>query len=198
MWGLRSWHRPHQPPGGHDGEDRMAEGGHLQGDQAAAPGCPCTSLPFRLRGVGLEPGPLYPTRGRSWASAGSGCLSQLCMRLEQVELHLQPQSPHGGAPVGPWGQRWRTPGLPSHSPGRPQRGVPAFTVLQPEGPLAVLKERAEQISVSLTGRAGSRFILLGFSSLLSSARASGWSSRSTSCSRSRAWRVLFGGEGWKG
>lgn len=30
----------------------------------------------------------------------------------------------------------------------PQRGVPAFTVPQPDGPLAVLRERAEQIAVS--------------------------------------------------
>lgn len=29
-----------------------------------------------------------------------------------------------------------------------QPGVPAFTVLQPEGPLAVLRDRAQQTSVS--------------------------------------------------
>lgn len=34
----------------------------------------------------------------------------------------------------------------SHAPCPPQHGVPAFTVPQPDGPLAVLKERAEQIS----------------------------------------------------
>lgn len=41
----------------------------------------------------------------------------------------------------------------SHSPCPPQHGVPAFTVPQPDGPLAVLRERAEQISVSQTGSA---------------------------------------------
>lgn len=42
----------------------------------------------------------------------------------------------------------------SYSPCPPQHGVPAFTVPQPDGPLAVLKERAEQVSVSLIGGAG--------------------------------------------
>lgn len=45
---------------------------------------------------------------------------------------------------GPW----------AHSPCPPQCGVPAFTVLQPDGPLAVLRDRAQQISVSLIGTAG--------------------------------------------
>lgn len=39
----------------------------------------------------------------------------------------------------------------SHSPCPPQHSVPAFTVPQPDGPLAVLRERAEQISVSPPG-----------------------------------------------
>lgn len=38
--------------------------------------------------------------------------------------------------------------LASPTPSPPQRGVPAFTVLQPDGPLAVLRDRAQQISVS--------------------------------------------------
>lgn len=50
------------------------------------------------------------------------------------------------------GQRWAVEhlGQPlAHSPCPPQSGVPAFTVLQPDEPLAVLRDRAQQISVSL-------------------------------------------------
>lgn len=49
----------------------------------------------------------------------------------------------------------------SHAPCPPQHGVPAFTVPQPDGPLAVLKERAEQISVSLIGCTGEVFYPFG-------------------------------------
>lgn len=39
--------------------------------------------------------------------------------------------------------------LPPSLSSPPQHGVPAFTVLQPDGPLAVLQDRAQKISVSL-------------------------------------------------
>lgn len=54
--------------------------------------------------------------------------------------------------VGAKDGRWRTLSNPSPSPLQP--GVPAFTVVQPDGSLAVLRDRAQQISVSLIGGAG--------------------------------------------
>lgn len=62
------------------------------------------------------------------------------------------------------GQRWAVehPGQPlAHSLCPAQSGVPAFTVLQPDEPLAVLRDRAQQISVSLMELPGGRGGLTG-------------------------------------
>lgn len=45
--------------------------------------------------------------------------------------------------------------------GSPQCGVPAFTSLQPEGPLAVLRDRAQQISVSRSAWEGVLRVCVG-------------------------------------
>lgn len=56
------------------------------------------------------------------------------------------QGPEMGS-RGPWA-------APSPSLCPPQCGVPAFTVPQPDAPLAVLRDRAQEISVSLRRAAG--------------------------------------------
>ena len=96
------------------------------------------------------------------------------------------------------GQRWAVEhlGQPlAHSPCPPQSGVPAFTVLQTDEPLAVLRDRAQQISVSLMELPGveedclGRHFILWALGLLICVRPAGVHLGS----RNRVWWVLVDG-----
>ncbi|VTJ58543.1 Hypothetical predicted protein [Marmota monax] len=129
---------------------RQAGGREVHGGLALAPGseewgwdrplCPDSG-----QGPGHEQGlgscPAFTVWSRLCPSLAS--VSPLKHKGREAEWRFRPRS------VGAREGRVEDPGRPSHSSWPMQHGVPAFTVLQPEGPLAVLRDRAQQISCPL-------------------------------------------------
>ncbi|XP_037652793.1 folylpolyglutamate synthase, mitochondrial isoform X7 [Choloepus didactylus] len=115
---------------------RCASGSASMGSPSAPSSSPSTSGASTT--AWRRPRRRWTWRWWKWASAGLTTAPTSSGSLWCVESPLLALT----TPAF-WGTQWR------RLHGRKGHGVPAFTVLQPEGPLAVLRDRAQQVSCPL-------------------------------------------------